>query len=366
MDPLTHTLTGAALSRAGLRRHTALATATLVIAANAPDIDILTAARGEYASLAMRRGITHGPLAMLALPFVVAGVMLAYDRLWRRRRNPGAEPARPLPLLLLAFLGTLTHPLLDWLNTYGIRLLMPFSPRWFYGDALFIIDPWLWLLLGGALAIAARGPESVLWIALAGLTSTAVLLAPQVPAGARVTWLAALAVVAVMAWLWRRRSGGNAGRVVRAGVLCGGTYILLMIGSDRLARAETLRVAQAAGIDARAVMVAPEPADPFAASIVVQGPDAYHRGSFDWRRRPHVRWDEPAIPLGARDGAAATAMRTPDAQDFLTWSRFPFTEVAVDSGGATVRIADARYPKFFGGLGGVTVRVPASAEPPVR
>jgi inner membrane protein len=359
MDPLTHTLTGAALSRSGLRRHTALATATLVIAANAPDIDIVTVELGEYASLALRRGITHGPIALLVLPFVVAGAVLAYDRLWRRRRNPQAEPARPLPLLLLAFLGVLTHPMLDWLNTYGIRLLMPFSPQWFYGDALFIIDPWLWLLLGGALAIAARGPESVLWIALAGLTSTAVLLAPQVPPGARAAWLVALVAIAGLAWLWRRRSGTDGIRMVRAGLVGGATYILLMIGSGRLARAETLRAAHGAGIDARAVMLAPEPANPFAASIVVQGPDAYHRGSFDWRHRPRVRWDQAAIPLGPRDGAAAIAMLTPDAQHFLTWSRFPFTDVSIDSAGATVRIADARYPKFRGGLGGVTVRVPA-------
>ncbi len=30
---------------------------------------------------------------------------------------------------------------MDWLNSYGVRLLMPFSNRWFYGDALYIVDP---------------------------------------------------------------------------------------------------------------------------------------------------------------------------------------------------------------------------------
>ncbi len=47
----------------------------------------------------------------------------------------------------LCFLGALTHPLLDLLTTYGIRLLSPFSHRWFYGDTLFIMDPWIWLML---------------------------------------------------------------------------------------------------------------------------------------------------------------------------------------------------------------------------
>jgi len=40
--------------------------------------------------------------------------------------------------------GGAHHPTLDWLNTYGMRWLMPFSGRWFYGDAVFIVDPGCW------------------------------------------------------------------------------------------------------------------------------------------------------------------------------------------------------------------------------
>ena len=49
-------------------------------------------------------------------------------------RNPAA-------LLALSYAGLLSHMFLDFLNSYGIRLLMPFSGRWFYGDSVFIIDP---------------------------------------------------------------------------------------------------------------------------------------------------------------------------------------------------------------------------------
>ena len=62
----------------------------------------------------------------------------------------------------------LTHPVLDWLNNYGIRLLMPFSPRWFYGDAVFIIDPWLWLALGGALGAIAVATHHEFVLAIVG------------------------------------------------------------------------------------------------------------------------------------------------------------------------------------------------------
>jgi len=174
VDPITHTMTGATLAAAGLRRATPLAAGTLMLAANAPDIDVLIYLVGnEYDALAFRRGWTHGPLALLALPFAVLGVALAWDRWVRRRRDPRATPARAGPLLALAALGVLTHPALDWLNNYGIRLLMPFSLRWFYGDAVFIIDPWIWLALGGALfPIHSRSKAAITgWAIFAALAT---------------------------------------------------------------------------------------------------------------------------------------------------------------------------------------------------
>ena len=148
MDNLTHSLIGAVLGQAGLKRKTGLAMPTLIIAANIPDIDAGCAILGTVA-LAMRRGITHGPIALVVLPLLLTGAMIAFDR-WQTRR--GTRPAERLPvhtgwLLALAYIGCLSHPLFDWMNSYGIRLLEPFSHRWFYGDALFIVDPWLLAML---------------------------------------------------------------------------------------------------------------------------------------------------------------------------------------------------------------------------
>src|SRR4030095_15799302 len=63
---------------------------------------------------------------------------------------------RPMQLLLLSYIGVILHVLIDLLNTYGVRLLMPFRPHWFYGDVLFIIDPWLWLALGTGVSLSIR------------------------------------------------------------------------------------------------------------------------------------------------------------------------------------------------------------------
>jgi inner membrane protein len=132
--------------------------ATLIIAANIPDIDAVATLLDGVQHLAIRRGVTHGPIAMLVLPLLLTGIMIGFDR-WQGKR--GKRPADRLPihkgwLLALAYIGCLSHPALDWLNSYGIRLLEPFSSQWFYGDSIFIIDIWIWAALIAGFWISRR------------------------------------------------------------------------------------------------------------------------------------------------------------------------------------------------------------------
>ncbi len=158
MDNLTHSLVGALIGQMGLKRKTGLAMPTLIIAANIPDIDAVATLLGGHQHLAIRRGITHGPIAMVVLPLLLWAAMLWFDR-WQTRR--GTRPEKRLPvhtgwLLTLAYIGCLSHPLFDWFNSYGIRLLEPFSSQWFYGDTIFIIDIWLWIALIAGVWISIR------------------------------------------------------------------------------------------------------------------------------------------------------------------------------------------------------------------
>ena len=153
MDNITHTLVGAALGHAGLKRRTPLALTTLIIGANLPDVDGITYFTGG--ALAFRRGWTHGILAMVVLPFLLTGAVVLGDRVLRRRARPDVEPARPREVLLLAFAAILLHPFLDFLNTYGVRFLMPFRNTWFYGDAWNIADLWVWLALGMGVGLSS-------------------------------------------------------------------------------------------------------------------------------------------------------------------------------------------------------------------
>lgn len=155
MDNITHSMAGALLGQMGLKKLTGLAMPTLIIAANLPDIDAISIlAMGEHEHLAVRRGITHGPIAMVVLPIALTALML----LWNRFR-PSKQAVKPFWLLVVAFIGCLSHPALDWLNSYGIRLFEPFSSRWLAADTLFIVDPFLWAFMLFGLYFSRRSDK---------------------------------------------------------------------------------------------------------------------------------------------------------------------------------------------------------------
>jgi inner membrane protein len=157
MEPVTHILTGACLSRAGLNRRAAYTTLTMALAAEFPDIDTLWSLRGPVASFQHHRGITH---TFAALPveagLIVAAVYVLHKvRVAKAARADAPETKQPLthaPLrwgLLYGFalLALFSHLLLDYSNNYGLRPFFPFNPHWYAGSFVFIFDPLTFLLL---------------------------------------------------------------------------------------------------------------------------------------------------------------------------------------------------------------------------
>jgi inner membrane protein len=145
------------MSRAGLNRKSALATLTMVLAAEAADLDVLWAIKGPVAALQHHRGITH---SFVAVPFV-AVVTVGFVFLLSRWRRPSGEPRIlrcKLPvrwgyLFWLALLAALSHILLDYTTAYGIRMFAPFNWRWYSWDIVFIIEPVILLALIAGLAL---------------------------------------------------------------------------------------------------------------------------------------------------------------------------------------------------------------------
>ncbi len=147
MEPVTHFLFGANMSRAGLNRKSALATLTLTLAAEAPDLDVLSRFGGSAFGLNHHRGFTH---SFLGVPIVAAAVVAFVYGIWRlrgrRTRNPNLPPRWGL-LFAYACLAGLSHILLDYTNSYGIRPFWPFSERWYSWDIVYIVEPVLLVLL---------------------------------------------------------------------------------------------------------------------------------------------------------------------------------------------------------------------------
>lgn len=154
MEPLTHFLTGACISRAGLNRKTALATVTLVLTAEAPDLDVLGYLHGPVYGFAHHRGVTHTLVGVPMMAALVLVVVWAVHSLRYRRRKP-ANPPRWGLLFWFACIGGLSHILLDFTNNYGVRPFSPFYPRWYSWDIVFIIEPVLWAILLAGLVLPA-------------------------------------------------------------------------------------------------------------------------------------------------------------------------------------------------------------------
>jgi len=295
------------LGQAGLKRQTGLAMPALIIGANLPDIDATCTVYG-IESLAMRRGITHGPIAMAVLPLLLAGALWWFDR-WQARR--GTRPDARLPvrfgwLLALSFIGCLSHPAADWLNIYGIRLIEPFSSKWFYGDVLFIIDPWLWAILG-----------SGLWLSLR-----------------------------------RERSGADrALRPARLALMSGLAYVALNLGIGRHVSFIAASNAPYAPVN----IASPVPGAFWQREVLWRTADG-HYGSMDCtvagcKRYPMTVRKTNANWPGLREAAAAD----PAARAFLFWSRMPVAEVYPDR----IVLRDQRFmdPRV-GDRFSVTVKLP--------
>jgi inner membrane protein len=367
MDPVAHTFTGMALAAAGLRRATPLAATALFMGANAPDVDVFSGFVADFAALEFRRGWTHGVLALALWPFVLTAMLLAWDRLVRRRRKPDAAPARAGPLLALTALAVLTHPTLDWLNNYGLRWLMPFSGQWFYGDALFVVDPWMWLLLGGAgfLTYSRAKLARVRWAVFAAAATLLILSNDElVPLATRVLWVVGLALALALRWWLRDAKPAVLERAALVGIGVATVYIVTLVVSSAAARNEIRTTLAAQGIVAATVMVAPAPGDPFGGEVVVVTRDEYLAGRFNWLAAPRLRLESARTPR-PRGAAFELAAQAPEARRFLVWSRFPAVEVEPGAGGgAIVRFFDMRY-RGGQGISGPTVRLERDPRAPL-
>lgn len=343
MDNLTHTLFALALARIRpLSRHR-LATPALVVAANFPDVDVVSRlVRGPVGYLEYHRGFTHSILGLV----VLAVILLVAFSLWDRRTRPDltVEPPRASLVLPIA-LGLASHFALDFLISYGIRPWLPFSPSWYYGDLVFVVDPWLWLLFGGAAACcgkrSTRGDRA--WLIVVAFASVVVFFDPldRASLALRVIWFPTLIAFALL-----RSTGAGARRPLLLGITLAVTCLLY---GSLLARARH----DATQIAERELAARFDAADPVLRFALLPQPTRPLRWMCVAETRDEVVWLEvdafegvlglERSPRGLVDPRVGLARATPDGVVWESFARFPWVRVVGDGPDARVLLSDARY-----------------------
>jgi inner membrane protein len=283
MEPVTHILTGAVLSRAGLNRRTAYATVAMMIAAEFPDIDLLAGIPGPVTGFEHHRGITHTFLAMPFQAAVLTGAFYAWHRF--RKAQPEAK-VKVAPawgwLFGATLLALLSHLLLDWTNNYGLRPFFPFDPHWYAGSFVFIFEPVLFLMLVLALVLPA----------LFGLINAEVGARKPLFRG-RPSAIAALVGIAAL-YLFRYDQRNQA-----------------LLHARAVAPAETTRI-----------FASPYPVNPFEWHVVTDTPGAYLLSTVNNRST-----EDPVVTDTLYKSASTMEMlvakRTYLGRIYLDWSQYP-------------------------------------------
>jgi inner membrane protein len=295
------------MGRAGFNRKTALATATMTLAAEAPDLDVFGAVRGRVFAFAHHRGFTHSFLGLVLVSLVVVGFMYMVWRLRGRKTNDPNLPPRWGLLFVFAYIAGLSHILLDFTNNYGVRPFWPFSERWYSWDIVYIVEPVLLI----ALVLGLIVPGFV------GLINEEIGARQKSPRG---RWAAITAlIVVVLTWLVRdyehRRalSALEARTYEQADAIRVGAYPSMFTPFSWRGVVETKAFFALANVDSLK-------------------PDVDPGGDMDIRYKP----EETSITTAAKNTLLGRV--------YLDWAKFPITQTEVlAEGGYVVRFEDLRF-----------------------
>jgi inner membrane protein len=354
MDNLTHSLVGLTAAKAGLERLSPGATTLCIIAANAPDADVAVIAFADrWTFLQHHRGITHAIVGVLAISILLPALFYLGDLILSKvKRRP--QQVRFGGLLLASLLVSATHPLLDWTNNYGIRFFLPWNSRWSYGDLVFIVDPFIWLLLGSTcfLLTSKSRLRRLGWLLLGAVLTVMIVFSSRganLPAAwlLRGIWLGVLIGLFV---LFKYRVGeilgGQLARVALI-TLVAYWFFLSYAHSNALTRArEEAEVVKSPGETVSRIVAMPTLANPFRWDCVFETDKASYRFNLKLLGSAPVakpiRYEKPSGRTGQAFEAIESDRR---AQIFLGFARFPVAKLA-DPDCATqtlVQLADLRY-----------------------
>ncbi|MCS6883949.1 MAG: metal-dependent hydrolase [Acidobacteriota bacterium] len=326
MDNLTHSLFSSFLYRAYFESRMRTNLSLWIVGANLPDIDIVSLFWSRSAYLEHHRGITHSVVGIL----LEAPILALAFYLWSRRQK---KPLSYTYLLFSSLITLATHPLLDWLNDYGIRPWLPFDNRWYYGDLLFVVDPLIWLLLGAGLYLTSKNSfRTKLFYGFIGtLIWLLVLSAPQPTGLFKLIWTALFLVVVIT----KRPQPSTTYTVVTGLLLC---YLLLLAAMQQKA---LLLAASTMPSQAR-FSVSPTVANPFEWRVYAQDSDWFYYGRVNVLRNSTGQTISK-IASYIRHPAAVKARMTSEGMVAFDFCRYPIVEIDTTQSRTRVTITDGRY-----------------------
>ncbi len=319
MEPVTNTLTAIALGRAGLNKVTRMATPMLVVSGLLADVDWVTRLGGARLFLLGHRTATH------SLPGTVVLVAVVAAGFWLAGRKYPKLAVNIFQAILICTVGAGMHLLLDMLNSDGIKLLWPFSPRWYGWDLANSVDAW------------------IIFFLLCGLLTPELFRLVLEEIGSK-----------------PKKSGRQRGAIV------GLILVVLFIAGRAFAHQRAMAL-----LDSREyrrqvpleVAAFPHPSNPLFWSGVAETDNALITvevplgplAVFDPDLGEVYFKPEPSITL-------TNALNSPTAMDFLSYARFPLAHVEPQGRGFEVRLRDMRFGSNRPGERGIIAIINLNAE----
>jgi inner membrane protein len=354
MDNVTHSLIGIAAAEAlATTRHPSARVKFWVasaVANNLPDLDVLYARFGDRLfSMLQHRGYTH---TLLLSPVQSLLWLLVLRWWWRRNDVPWRSVAA------LCFLGPFLHIFADAWNSYGVHPFWPLDNRWYYGDLVFILEPWIWVAILPIIwwRCNTRFGQGISLLLLAGILSAA-WYHPYVSFGA-----ASVITLVTAGWMVAQRYLRD-DRLRIAGSFVG---LVLFFGVFAWAQLGLKRAFAGEGTE---IAAQPAPGNPFCWTILSAGFKGTEYRAAAWTAaawpsivpasscrsqlrsgtelKPFGEATAARIPLGEFRGTRAQydqIIKSCRARSYLRFARIPYWE----TNGTKHHLGDLRFGATYG------------------
>jgi inner membrane protein len=319
MEPVTHALTSIALGRAGLNKITRAATPMLLVSGLIADVDWVTRLGGAATFMRGHRTITHSLVGTVA----IIGAVAAASWFIGRRRPKLAVGI--FPALVICAIGAGAHLLLDLLNGYGVKLLWPFSPKWYAWDLVDGVDSW------------------ILFFLLVGL------LIPDL-------------FRLVLEEIGSKPKGTGRQR----GAIFGLVFVVLLIAGRAFAHQRAVALLDSRDYRGQAALEVgafPRPSNPLLWSGVVETDNAVF--NVEVPLGPGREFDPESADVHYKPQPSLTlknAVSSSVAVEFLNFARFPLASIQPEGDGFRVRLRDMRFESELAGRRGIVAVIDLNAQ----